>query len=91
MCLDWKTGRVRFETDWICKGSIIHADGMLYCYEEKSGTVGLARPDPNGFRVTSSFKITQGSGKHWAHPAIADGRLYVRHGEKLMCYDIRGR
>jgi formylglycine-generating enzyme required for sulfatase activity len=88
MCLDWKTGRVRFETEWICKGSIIHADGMFYCYEEKEGTIGLVRPDPTGFRVTRSFKVTQGSDKHWAHPAIAGGRLYVRHGDKLMCYDI---
>jgi len=30
-----------------------------------------------------------GSGQHWAHPAIADGRLYLRHGDVLFCFDIK--
>jgi hypothetical protein len=38
--------------------------------------------------MISSFKIPLGKGPHWGHPAISDGRLYVRHGEALMVYDI---
>jgi outer membrane protein assembly factor BamB len=38
--------------------------------------------------VVSSFKIDRGNGPHWAHPSIANGRLYIRHGDALMCYDI---
>jgi hypothetical protein len=30
-----------------------------------------------------------GSEQHWTHPAISDGRLYLRHGEALMVYDIK--
>jgi len=40
--------------------------------------------------VVSSFKVTDGSGPHWAHPFISGGKLYLRHGEVLMVYDIRG-
>jgi outer membrane protein assembly factor BamB len=73
------------------KGSIIYADGMLYCYDEATGDVGLVPASPKGFEVVSSFRVTQGSGKHWAHPAISGGRLYIRHGDALMAYDIKAR
>jgi outer membrane protein assembly factor BamB len=89
VCLDWKTGKVMYEKKWITKGSIIYADGMLYCYEEKSGNLALVEATPSDFKIISSFEIPLGSKQHWAHPAISDGRLYVRHGEALMVYDIR--
>lgn len=91
VCLDWKTGKARYDTRWLNKGSILFADGRLICYEEKGGTVGLVECTPEGFRVVSSFKITQGSGQHWAHPVIAGGRLYIRHGHVLLCYDVKGK
>jgi hypothetical protein len=61
---------------------------MLYCYDENSGDVGIGEARPKGFNAVSSFKVTAGSGKHWAHPSISDARLYIRHGEVLMAYDI---
>lgn len=90
VCLDWETGKVKWEKHWFNKGSIIYADGMLYCYEEKSGNLGLVKASPDGFELVSSFRITQGNGRHWAHPAISDGVLYVRHGDVLMAFDING-
>jgi outer membrane protein assembly factor BamB len=89
VCLDWKTGKKMYEKEWITKGSIIYADGMLYCYEEKSGNLALVEATPNDFNIISSFKVPLGSKQHWAHPAISDGRLYVRHGDALMVYDIK--
>jgi len=91
VAFDKKTGK----EVWKCsngtdKGSMVYADGMLYCYAE-SGTVGLVIPTPSGFSPASTFKITEGSGKHWAHPAISDGVLYIRHGEKLMAYSIKAK
>ncbi len=91
VCLDWNSGKPRWETHWNSKGSITYADGMLYCYEERRGTLGLVRATPEGFKVVSSFRIAHGSGPHWAHPVIAGGRLYVRHGKTLACYDIAAR
>lgn len=88
VCQDWNTGKVMYEKEWINKGSIISADGMLYCYEEKTGNVALVKPTTNDFTIVSSFKITKGSGPHWAHPVINKGVLYIRHGEALMAFDI---
>jgi outer membrane protein assembly factor BamB len=89
ICLEWESGKAVHEKKWIGKGSIIYADGMLYCYEEKEGTIGLVPASPEGFNVVSSFKIPHGTDEHWAHPAIANGTLYVRHGDALMAYNIK--
>jgi len=87
-CVDWKTGEVKFSEKVLGnKGNIIYADGLMYCYSEK-GDMGLVKPDPAKFDVISSFKITRGSAQHWAHPVIKDGRLYVRHGNALMVFNI---
>ncbi|RLD61017.1 MAG: alcohol dehydrogenase [Bacteroidetes bacterium] len=89
VCLDWNTGKVMYETKWKNKGSIISADGMLYCSEEKTGYVALVNVNPKEFKVISSFKTPKGTGPYWAHPVINNGLLYVRHGTALMVYDIK--
>jgi outer membrane protein assembly factor BamB len=89
ICLDWQSGKVMYEQKWLGKGSIIFADGMLYLYEEKEGTVGLVKASPENFDLVSSFKVPMGTGPHWSHLAISNGRLYVRHGDALMVYDIK--
>ena len=92
ICLDWNSGEVIYKARWNGnKGSIIYADGVLYCYDENTGAVALVKASPKAFEIISKFTVTKGSGKHWAHPAISDGRLYIRHGEALMAYDIRGK
>jgi outer membrane protein assembly factor BamB len=90
-CLDWNTGKKMYEEHWNCKGSIISAENMLYIYDEKRGNVGLVRATPEKFDLVSSFKITQGSsGPFWAHPVIHNGKLFIRHGNALMAYNIKG-
>jgi len=88
-CIDWNTGKLMWEEHWNNKGSIIAADGMLYIYDERKGTVGLLRPDASKFDLVNSFKIIGGSGPFWAHPVIHNGVLYIRHGDALFAYDIK--
>ncbi len=89
ICMDWKTGEINYVTDWINKGSLIYADGLFYILEEKTGTVGLVQPDPENFDVISSFKLQGGTGPFWSHPFIANGKLYLRHGDVLFVYNIK--
>lgn len=89
VCLDWNTGAVKWEQTWNNKGPIILADGMLYIIDEKSGNVGLVKPDPAKFDLISSFKIDKGTGPYWAHPSIYDGKLLIRHGDVLMVFRIK--
>lgn len=87
--INWETGEAGYETKWQNKGSIIYADSMLYCYEEKRGHVALVKPNPEAFEVVSYFRVTKGRGPHWTHPVIHDGKLYIRHGKALMVYNIK--
>jgi len=88
-CIDFETGKAMYEEEWHNKGSIISAEGMLYCYDERKGNLGLVKPTPDKFEVVSSITIEKGSGPHWAHPTIKDGILYVRHGSAVMAYNIK--
>ena len=78
-------------TDWFNKGAVISADGMLYIIEEKSGNVGLLKPDSEKFNLVSSFTITKGEGPYWSHPVIDKGRFFVRHGDYLAVYSIKAK
>lgn len=87
-CLDFKTGKMMFESRKLGrKGNIVYADGMLYLYSEK-GDIALVKPNPKKLDIISSFRLKDGTGEHWAHPVIDKGRLFVRHGDILNIYDI---
>jgi outer membrane protein assembly factor BamB len=87
--VNWNSGVTNWEEEWYNKGSVIYSDGMLYIYEEKSGNVALVEPSIEKLAVVSIFKVEDGAGPHWAHPAIYDGRLFIRHGSVLMVYNIK--
>jgi outer membrane protein assembly factor BamB len=91
VCMNWDTGEIVWIADFHNKGPVIAADGMLYLYEEKRGHLGLAKADPGGFDLVSSFRHDEGAGPHWARPTIFNRVLYVRHGETLTAYDIRAK
>jgi outer membrane protein assembly factor BamB len=87
-CLAAADGTVRYEERGVGKGAVTYADGHYYCYSEK-GTLGLVTTTPEAHTVVSQFEVELGEGVHWAHPTIAGGRLYIRHGDVLVAYDVR--
>ncbi len=90
VCLELRSGRVVYKTVGVGKGSLTCADGMLYTVGEKGGTVGLVKATPEGHTVISRFRLPPGgSGPVWAHPVVCGGRLYLRHGNSLYCYDVK--
>ena len=81
-----KTGEVAWRTREVRQGVIVFADGMLYVYEgPRGGTVSLVKATPSGYERTGSFKVTEGTLKHWAHPTIANGRMFLRGFQHLFC------
>jgi len=88
-CLNFLTGEVSYTADPQGKGSVLYADGMLYCLDER-GTMELVPVDPAKRQVVSSFRVPRGGdSRYWAHPVIHNGILYVRHDAHLYAYDIR--
>ena len=72
----------------VATGSLIYADNKFICYG-MNGEVNLIKFDQNKFDVTGTFKINQGTGHHFSHPVIANGIMYVRHGNALLAYKIK--
>jgi outer membrane protein assembly factor BamB len=88
VCLDWNTGKALWFAGSVGMAAVVAADGMLYVYGQ-DGTMSLVRASSEWSPPVSQFTISQGTGEHWAHPTIANGRLYMRHGDALMAYDIK--
>ncbi len=72
----------------VATGSLIYADDKFICYG-MNGEVNLIKFNQNKFDVTSTFKVKQGTGHHFSHPVIANGIMYVRHGNALLAYKIK--
>jgi outer membrane protein assembly factor BamB len=59
-------------------------DGKLLMLEEK-GDLVLIDPSPNEYRELARTHVC---GQTWAHPALANGRLFVRDGKELICLEL---
>ncbi|MGL6075896.1 MAG: PQQ-binding-like beta-propeller repeat protein [Fimbriiglobus sp.] len=76
------------------KGSISFADGQFYCFSEDQGTLVTIKASDKDWTETGRFNIPSkstvrpGRGKVWAHPVIANGKLYLRDYDKLFVYNI---
>jgi hypothetical protein len=89
-CADLVTGEVRYRERKMTKLSLTAADGLIYGVTQR-GEMLLIEPTPNRFEVVSQFQTPEDSrALCWAHPVVCGGRLYVRRGEYLYAYDVRG-
>ncbi len=84
------TGEEKLLNDELGGGAIIHADGLFYCYSEK-GDVALVKMTSESFELKGKFMVPLGTDQHWAHPVIHNKRLYIRHGDALMVYNISAK
>ena len=91
ICLNMKTGNVTWGPERAAgkgESSLVAADGHIV-WRRDDGTVILTKVNPASMEVVSTFKPAYQKGKTWAHPVIANGKLYLREQDKLMCYQLR--
>lgn len=78
-------------------GSIAYADGRLYCYYDRDGSLFLVEPSRQGWQLKGQLKLPQETslarekGAIWAHPIIADGMLIIRDQDLMFAYDIASK
>ncbi len=91
-CADLESGEVL----WTSRGdgsnsiAIGAADGKLFLRFE-SGDLTMAAVSPEGYKPLGTFKVPQSGGSNqpsWAHPVIANKRLYLRENDYILCYDL---
>lgn len=88
-CVKFNTGEEIWSTKKIGGGSLIFADGHLVCFDVKGG-LHLLKANPEEFEKTGEMnKAIEGVRQEsWTPPALANGRLYLRYMQKLVCYDL---
>jgi outer membrane protein assembly factor BamB len=94
-CIEAKTGKVMWQADQPGGGSaaVLYADGNLY-FRYEDDTLALIEANPQQYNLISTFKLPKRpgmSGPGWSHPVIVDGRLYARHSDVLMVFDIKAK
>jgi outer membrane protein assembly factor BamB len=94
LCLDFKTGKVMWDQrleNRAPKGAIALADSRLY-YRTETGAVLLIEPTPKAYVEHGRFEHPDRSdAPDWSHPVIANGKLYLRDQDVLLCYDVRAK
>lgn len=91
-CIDFKTGKVQWEERTPGKGSVTYADGCLYCRHEGSGKMYLVEANPKEYTEKGMFAQPERSKTSaWAYPVIANGKLYLRDQDIMICYDIKAK
>jgi outer membrane protein assembly factor BamB len=89
-CLEWKTGRVKWQARSVGKCSLVAADGCLYLLSQ-DGIVGLAEANPEAYHEISRFRVEHGRQPSWAHPVVAGGRLFIRTQDRLRTYSVAAK
>lgn len=87
-CVNVNTGEIKYSLDDFKQGAIISDGKLLYCYSE-NGKVYLVKPEADKFLVTGTLQIKDGNGPDWAHPVISAGKMYIRHGEVILVYELK--
>ncbi|PAY15948.1 serine/threonine protein kinase [Rhodopirellula sp. SM50] len=89
-CLDFQTGDLLWRDRKGPKGSLLLADGRLYLRGEDDGEMLLIEPSRDGLVERGRFdQPDRSSAKAWAHPIVANGKLYIRDQGLLLCYDVQ--
>ena len=97
-CQNFESGEIVWmERSKLTAGSMTSAEGRIYCFTERDGTVALIEASPKGYIEHGRFKLPElsksrkPSGRLWTPPVVSGGRLFLRDQELLYCYDIRGK
>ncbi len=89
MCVEMATGKIVWKDKSVGPASLCVADGMLYVRGHE-GEVALVEATPAGYKEHGRFEQPDRSKKPaWPYPVVANGCLYLRDVNVLLCYDVR--
>jgi outer membrane protein assembly factor BamB len=84
-CVEWKTGKIRWQEDSVGAASITLAGGSLLILTDR-GELIRAAAAPEGFKALARVQIMPNQVRSF--PALADAFLYARGKDKLECFDL---
>jgi outer membrane protein assembly factor BamB len=84
-CVDAATGTQIWQEARFGKGNLIAADGKLFMSTLK-GELIVARASPDGYAEIGRSTVI---GSTRQAPALANGLLYLRDNDDIVCFDVR--
>jgi outer membrane protein assembly factor BamB len=90
-CMNLKSGELTYRERSAGKGATVFAEGHFYLRSE-NGPVALIQSSSEKLKEVSRFEQPERSDmKAWPHPVIANGKLYLRDQNLLLCYDLSAK
>ncbi|OFX57840.1 MAG: hypothetical protein A2046_09130 [Bacteroidetes bacterium GWA2_30_7] len=88
-CIELQTGKEIWSSDQIGQGTIAYIDGHLICLDLK-GSLYLVKPNNSKLEKIAEIKnaLEDVGNLAWTVPVVANGKLYLRYLQRLVCYDL---
>lgn len=88
-CVEFATGKEKWREKSIANASLCYADGRIYARSHTTGDVYLVEANPKEYVERGHFKqADRTKTPAWPHPIVANGGLYVRDMNVLVCYEV---
>ncbi|HEY3319755.1 MAG TPA: PQQ-binding-like beta-propeller repeat protein [Planctomycetota bacterium] len=87
VCMDPKTGTPAWKQPGFEKGGLIAADGVIIALTGNKGDLVMVELSPKAYKELG--RITPLGGQSWTAPILADGKLYIRNKQALVCLDAK--
>lgn len=86
-CVETATGKILWQKSNIGKyhAALLRTGDDKLLMLDDGGHLTLIQPDPKEYRELARSKVC---GETWAHPALANGRLYLRDNKELLCLQL---
>jgi outer membrane protein assembly factor BamB len=88
-CVELATGKETWSSDQAGCGTMTYVDGYLICLDIK-GNLFLVKPNPQTFEKAGELlkAIEDVKNPEWTAPVVANGKLYLRYLQRLVCYNL---
>jgi outer membrane protein assembly factor BamB len=86
-CVETKTGHELWHKDKVGRfhAALLRTGDDKLLMLDDFGNLSLIDPDPKEYKELAKSKVC---GATWAHPALADGRVYLRDEKELICVEV---
>jgi outer membrane protein assembly factor BamB len=87
-CIEAETGRILWERPKVGSyhAALIRTGDDKLIMLDDTGHLTMFAADPAGYKELARSKVC---GPTWAHPALVDGKLYIRDEKELICLDMK--
>ncbi|MCY2974425.1 MAG: PQQ-like beta-propeller repeat protein [Planctomycetota bacterium] len=90
ICVEMKSGKIAWGPQRGAgsgESSVAYADGHIV-FRFQNGKVSILKASPKKYDLVRTFEPAFQEKESWSYPAIANGKLFLREQDKIMCYKI---